>query len=50
MEYLYLFVRPTAQQRFAADAAGAAPELGAIVWRGGVPALVPICRGRQRHR
>ena len=49
MFFIYL-VRPNAQQRFAADAAGAAPELGAIVGRGGVPALVPICRGRQRRR
>ena len=50
MEYLYLFVRPTAQQRFAADAAGAAPELGAILRRRGVPALVPVGGGRQRRR
>jgi len=50
MEYLYLFVRPTAQQRFAADAAGAASPLGAIVGRGGESALVPISGGRQRRR
>ena len=37
MCYLYIFSRMNAQQRFAADAAGAAPELGAIVWLRGVP-------------
>ena len=50
MEYLYLFLRPTAQQRFAADAAGAAPDLGAIFWLRGAPALAPIHGGRQRRR
>ena len=50
MEYLYLFVRPTAQHCFAADAAGAAPDLGATFWRGGVPWLVPVSGGRQRRR
>ena len=39
-----------AQHCFAADAAGAAPELGAIVGRRGVPALVPVGEGRQRRR
>ena len=50
MYYLYLFLRPTAQQRFAADAAGAAPELDAIFWRRGAPSLVPVYGGRQRRR
>ena len=34
----------------AADAAGAAPDLGAIFWRGGVLSLVSIYGGRQRRR
>ena len=50
MYYLYLFLRPTAQQRFAADAAGAAPDLGATFWRGGAPAHVPVSGGRQQRR
>ena len=43
-------VSTAAQQRFAADAVGAAPELGAILWRRGAPALVPVGGGRQRRR
>ena len=39
-----------AQHCLAADAAGAAPELGAIVGHDGAPALVPISGGRQRRR
>ena len=50
MCYLYIFSRMNAQHCFAADAAGAAPELGAILRRDGVPALVPIYGGRQRRR
>ena len=48
---LFLYVqRRAAQHCFAADAAGAAPELGVIVWHRGVPALVPVCGGGQRRR
>ena len=47
---LVYFFRPNAQQRFAADAAGAAPDLGATFWRGSVPSLVPVGGGRQRRR
>ena len=50
MCYLYIFSRMNAQQCFAADAAGAAPELGAILWRDGAPPIMPICGGRQRCR
>ena len=39
-----------AQHCLAADAAGAAPELGAIFWRGGTVPLISICGGRQRRR
>ena len=39
-----------AEHRFAADAAGAAPDLGAILWRDGAPSLVPVGGGRQRCR
>ena len=39
-----------AQHCFAADAAGAAPDLGAILGRDGAPALVPVGGGRQRRR
>ena len=46
----HVFLRLTAQHCFAADAIGAAPELGATFRRGGVPALVPVGGGRQRHR
>ena len=42
--------KTAAQQCFAADAAGAAPELGAIFWRRGAPALVPVGGGCQRRR
>ena len=44
------FLRPTAQHCLAADAAGAAPELGAIVGHDGAPARVPVGGGRQRRR
>ena len=47
--FVYL-LRPTAQHCFAADAAGAAPDLGAILRRGGAPALVSFYGGRQRRR
>ena len=47
--FVYLLI-PAAQHCFAADAAGAAPELGAILGRGGAPSLVPVGRGRQRRR
>ena len=50
MCYLYIFSGMNAQQCFAADAAGAAPELGAILGRGGAPALISICGGHQRRR
>ena len=50
MCYVYIFSRMNAQHCFAADAAGAAPELGAIFWRRGAPALVPVGGGRQRRR
>ena len=49
MFFVYL-VRPNAQHCFAADAAGAAPELGAILGHDGAPALVPVGGGRQRRR
>ena len=39
-----------AQHCFAADAAGAAPEPGAILGRGGAPSLVPVGGGCQRRR
>ena len=47
---LYISLRRAAQHCFAADAAGAAPDLGAIFERRGVPALVPVGGGRQRRR
>ena len=48
---LFLYVqRRAAQHCFAADAAGAAPELGAIFWLRGAPSLVPVGGGRQRRR
>ena len=40
----------TAQHCFAADAAGAAPDLGAIMGRRGTTPLVSIYGGRQRCR
>ena len=49
-DVFFCFLRPTAQHCLAADAAGAAPDLGATLWRGGVPALVPVGGGRQRRR
>ena len=48
--YSYCYLRPPAQHCFAADAAGAAPDLGAILGRGGAPSLVPVGGGRQRRR
>ena len=48
--YLYIFSRMNAQQYFAADAAGAARGLGAILRRGGAPSLVSFYGGRQRRR
>ena len=50
MCYLYIFSRMNAQQCFAADAAGAAPDLGAILGRDGAPPIMPVGGGRQRHR
>ena len=50
MCYLYIFSRMNAQHCFAADAAGAAPDLGATFWRGGAPAHVPVSGCRQRRR
>jgi len=47
--FIYLFKDECPTLR-AADAAGAAPDLGATFWRGGVPALVPIYGGCQRRR
>ena len=44
------FLYQAAQQRFAADAAGAAPDLGAILGLRGAPSLVPVGGGRQRRR
>ena len=49
-DVFFCFLRPTAQHCLAADAAGAASPLGAIMGRGGVPALVPVYGGRQRRR
>ena len=48
-DFIYTLAH-AAQHCFAADAAGAAPELGAIVWRGGAPSLVPVGGGGQRRR
>ena len=44
------FLRPTAQHCLAADAAGAARDLGATFGRRGVPPLVPVGGGRQWRR
>ena len=41
---IYL-LRPTAQHCLAADAAGAAPDLGVIVGHDGAPSLVPVGGG-----
>ena len=49
MFFLYVPHR-AAQHCLAADAAGAAPDLGAILGRGGAPSLVPVGGGRQRRR
>ena len=50
MCYVYIFSRMNAQHCFAADAAGAAPDLGAILRHRGAPSLVPVSGGRQRRR
>jgi len=49
MFYLFVFWGSGPTLR-AADAAGAAPELGAILGRRGTPPLVPVGGGRQRRR
>ena len=46
---MYIF-HDTAQHRRAADAAGAAPGLGAILRHGGVPSFVSFSKGCQRRR
>jgi len=49
MLFVYLFKAECPTLR-AADAAGAAPDLGAIFWRDGIPTLISIYGGRQQRR